>query len=155
MSSIRIAALCLLACANAWAAEPNTETMSITKVDEVKWQDAPLPGIKIAMVQGNPREAGPYTVRVWFSPGSMSRPHWHPETRYITVIKGTWWAGAGEKFAPEATVPIPAGSFVVHHPNKIHYDGAKDEDVIVQISGVGPSATNYANPTDDPKNRKP
>jgi hypothetical protein len=33
------------------------------------------------------------------------------------------------------------GSFVVHHANQIHYDGAKDEEVVLQIMGVGPSAT--------------
>ena len=33
------------------------------------------------------------------------------------------------------------GNFAVHHPGKLHYDGAKDEEVIVQISGVGPSGT--------------
>jgi hypothetical protein len=35
----------------------------------------------------------------------------------------------------------------------VHFDGAKDEEVIVQISGIGPSATNFVNPADDPKNR--
>jgi quercetin dioxygenase-like cupin family protein len=138
------------------AAAEDPATMTATKADQIQWQAyAPMPGIKIATISGNPREVGPYTIRVWFSPGTMSRPHWHPETRYVTVLKGTWWAGTGEKFDPDRTTPMPAGSFVVHHPNKVHYDGAKDEEVIVQISGIGPSGTNFANPADDPKNRKP
>ncbi len=29
---------------------------------------------------------------------------------------------------------------MIHHANQIHYDGAKDEEVIVQISGVGTNA---------------
>jgi hypothetical protein len=36
---------------------------------------------------------------------------------------------------------VPAGSFVIRHPNKIYYDGAKDGEVLLQIIGVGPSAT--------------
>jgi hypothetical protein len=36
---------------------------------------------------------------------------------------------------------VPAGSAVVHHPDKIHYDGAKDEEVTLQITGIGPSGT--------------
>jgi hypothetical protein len=33
------------------------------------------------------------------------------------------------------------------HPAKAHhYDGAKDEEVIVQIIGIGPSATNLVDP---------
>lgn len=155
MISISLAAIVLGLTGTLRAEKPTETTMSITAVDAVKWQEyPPMPGIKVANIFGNPREAGPYTVRVWFSPGTMSRPHSHPETRYITVLKGTWWGGAGPNFDPEATTPIPTGSFVVHHPNQVHYDGAKDEEVIVQISGIGPSGTNFANPADDPKNKK-
>jgi quercetin dioxygenase-like cupin family protein len=28
-------------------------------------------------------------------PGHMSRPHFHPNDRFITVLKGTWWVGTG------------------------------------------------------------
>jgi hypothetical protein len=47
--------------------------------------------------------------------------------------------GSGPKFYKDATTPVPAGSFVVHHPNQIHWDGAKDEEAVVQIMGVGPT----------------
>ena len=36
----------------------------------------------------------------------------------------------------------------MHTPGKVHYGGAKDEEVIVQIMGMGPSGTNMANPAD-------
>jgi hypothetical protein len=36
---------------------------------------------------------------------------------------------------------MSAGSPVVHHPHKIHYDGANDEEVVLQIVGLGPSTT--------------
>ena len=45
-------------------------------------------------------------IRAKFTPRTMSQPHWHPEARYVTVIKGTWWTGAGAKFDPERTVPV-------------------------------------------------
>jgi quercetin dioxygenase-like cupin family protein len=150
-----LAAVATLLTLGAGAAEIDTGTMSVTRPEEIKWQNyLPMPGIKIAVISGNPREAGPYTIRVWFSPNTMTRPHSHPEARQITVIKGTWWAGAGEKFDPEAAVELPTGSVIVHHPNKFHYDGAKAEEAIVQISGVGPSGTSFANPADDPDNKK-
>jgi hypothetical protein len=118
------------------------DTITITMPDGLKWQDYPqLPGVKFAVIAGNPKGQGFYTIRAKFSPGTMSRPHWHPETRYVTVIKGTWWAGEGTKFDPNATTPLPAGSFAVHTARAVHYDGAKDEEVIVQISGIGPSDT--------------
>jgi quercetin dioxygenase-like cupin family protein len=143
----------LLSLGTVQAADPDPATISIIAPEGIKWSDSPMPGIKVAIMSGNPRDAGLYVVRVKFSPGSMSRPHSHPETRYITVLQGTWWAGTGEKFDPQNTVPLPAGSLAVHHPNRVHFDGAKEQEVIVQISGIGPSATNFANPADDPKNR--
>ncbi len=123
------------------------DTITIQQVDGLTWQDYPgLPGVKFVVMAGNPREAGPYTIRAKFSPGTMSRPHWHPEARYVTVLKGTWWAGVGEIFDRDNTTPVPTGGFAIHTAGKVHYDGAKDEEVIVQISGIGPSATNLVNP---------
>ena len=83
-----------------------------------------------------------YVTRNRFVKGTGSRPHYHDHDRYVTVLKGTWWAGEGATFDREATTPVPAGSFVVHTAREVHYDGAKDEEVIVQISGYGPSGTN-------------
>lgn len=119
----------------------------MTSPDNLAWQDYPgLPGVKFAVIAGNPKEAGFYTIRAKFAPGTMSRPHWHPETRYVTVINGTWWAGEGAKFDPNATTPLPAGTFAVHTARAVHFDGAKDEEVIVQISGMGPSGTIVVDP---------
>ncbi len=33
----------------------------------------------------------------------------------------------------------PAGSYVVHYGNKVHYDGAKGEGVVIQVTGMGPA----------------
>jgi hypothetical protein len=76
--------------------------------------------------------------------GNMSRPHFHPNDRYITVLSGTWWVGSGPKFEPESTVPIPAGTLVIHYGNGIHYDGAKQGDVILVIHGMGPATSTPA-----------
>ena len=130
-------------------ADTEAETITITQTDKLEWRDYPgLPGVKFVVIAGNPREAGIYVIRAKFAPHTMSRPHWHPEARYVTVLKGTWWAGTGEKFDPDSTTPVPAGGFAVHTPGKVHYDGAKDEEVIVQIMGMGPSGTNVVNPAD-------
>jgi hypothetical protein len=36
---------------------------------------------------------------------------------------------------------MPAGSFVTHTAGGVHFDGAKDEEVIVLVSGMGPATT--------------
>ena len=56
----------------------------------------------------------------------------HPD-RFITVISGTWWVGAGNKFDPNSTAPMPAGSFVTRYGKQVHYDGAKDQEVTLEI----------------------
>ena len=123
------------------------ETISVVDMDKLQWKDYPgLPGVTFTVVDGDPSKPGIYTIRAKFAPRTMSQPHWHPEARYVTVIKGTWWTGAGAKFDPENTVPVKAGGFSVHTAKEIHYDGAKDEEVIVQISGIGPSGTIPVNP---------
>ena len=130
-------------------AASEAETITITQTDKLEWRDYPgLPGVKFVVIAGNPREAGIYVIRAKFAPHTMSKPHWHPEARYVTVLQGTWWAGTGEKFDPDSTTPVPTGGFAVHTPGKVHYDGAKDEEVIVQIMGMGPSGTNVVNPAE-------
>ncbi len=137
----------MLGCVVPAGADTESETINITQTDKLVWRDYPgLPGVKFVVIAGNPREAGIYVIRAKFAGHTMSKPHSHPEARYVTVLKGTWWAGVGEKFDPDSTTPVPAGGFAVHTPGKVHYDGAKDEEVIVQIMGMGPSATNVVNP---------
>jgi quercetin dioxygenase-like cupin family protein len=137
-----IAALALLTASSALA-DPPTTVMNIYREGELNFVPSKLvPGASQALISGNPSMAGQvYVIRNRFSPNTFSPPHFHPETRYITVLKGTWWVGSGPKFDKNATTPVPAGSFVIHHPHEIHWDGAKDEETIVQIMGVGPSGT--------------
>jgi quercetin dioxygenase-like cupin family protein len=124
-------------------ADPPKEVMNILREGDLKFAPSKTtPGISQVIISGDPAKPGEvYIVRNRFSPGTFSMPHFHPETRYIMVVKGTWWVGSGPKFDKDATTPVPAGSTVVHHPNQIHWDGAKDEEAVVQIMGVGPSAT--------------
>ena len=40
--------------------------------------------------------------------------------------------------------PVPAGSFVTHYANEVHYDGAQDGDVVLEIVGMGPGTLSPA-----------
>ena len=93
------------------------------------------------IVFGDPAKAGLYAIRRKFTPGEMSRPHFHDKDRLVTVIKGTWYTGEGDVFDPAKTVPVKTGGFMLHPAGFHHYDGAKDEEVIVQIIGMGPVQT--------------
>ncbi len=123
------------------AAELNSDAISILTPDDFQWRDEEPSPTNSVNLYGD-RDGNEYYVYLnKFAPGSFSRPHFHENDRYITVLKGTWWVGTGSDFDPDNnTVPLPVGSFVVHTGGEVHYDGAKDEEVWVLISGIGPSA---------------
>jgi len=117
------------------------------KPEEIAWQERPgYDGVKFATLAGDPSKPGIYVIRAKFSPGTMTRPHWHPEDRYVIVVSGTWYTGEGDDFEPDKTVPLKPGSFMMHPAKAHHFDGAKDEEVVVQIAGVGPSGTTLVHP---------
>lgn len=113
--------------------------------DEVVWEGE-AGSIQRTVLAGDPTQPGLYVVRVKFPRGVMTRNHYHREDRHVVVIQGTWYAGTGDEFAPEKTVPMQPGSYMKHPAGAHHFDGAKDEEVIVQISGIGPSDTTRLRP---------
>lgn len=125
------------------AADPDPAVMSYQLPDQIEWVDTGR-GVSQAVLVGNPSEPGLYVVLVKWHPGNMSRPHSHPNDRFITVLSGTWWLGSGEEYDPDSTYPVPAGTFVTHYANEFHYDGAKDEEAVLKIVGMGPATATSA-----------
>jgi hypothetical protein len=125
------------------AAAPDPKVLAFTLPDKIPWKDNPG-GARQAVLAGDPEKPGLYVVLTQWTPHHMSHPHFHPNDRFIYVISGTWWVGTGSKYDPESTTPIPAGSFVTHYGKQIHYDGAKDELVTLEIVGMGPATSTPA-----------
>src|SRR6202521_4234568 len=134
----------LLLLGSAKAADLNPAALKIQLPDQIKWVDDMKRGESSAILAGDPEMPGLYVELVKWHAHHMSRPHFHPNDRFITVISGTWWVGTGTKYDPDSTVPIPAGSFVTDVGKGIHYDGAKDEDVVLEIVGMGPATATSA-----------
>ncbi len=104
----------------------------------------PPEGSRSVRVLGRGGEPGMYVMRMTFAADTGTRPHFHDQARYITVIEGTWWVALGPEAAtydPDKMIPMKAGSFLFEPPNGIHYDQARDEAVTVQIMGMGPVKT--------------
>ena len=141
LCAIGIATLVSLGAAK--ATDLNPAAIMIKLPDQIKWVDEPR-GISTAVLQGDPDKPGLYVELAKWHAHHMSRPHFHPNDRFITVISGTWWVGTGTKFDPDHTVPLPPGSFAVHHGKEVHYDGAKDEDTVLEIVGEGPATSTPA-----------
>ena len=138
----------LAACAPLGSAKPpvpvlNPAAITITPPDQIHWSEESN-GALNAVLAGDPNKEGLYVTLVRWRAGHMSHPHFHPNDRFITVISGTWWVGTGPKFDPASTVPVKAGSFVVHKGKQIHYDGAKEGDAVLEIVGMGPATATPA-----------
>lgn len=87
---------------------------------------------------GDPAKPGPYAMLLRWGPHSFSRPHFHTQPRYSMVVSGTWWVSSSNVFDPDKTYPLPAGTVVSDVLNTVHWDGAKDEPVVLLIVGTGP-----------------
>jgi quercetin dioxygenase-like cupin family protein len=126
--------------AGPWAGgDPSAATIKLP--DQIQWKDnGPNKTVTLA---GDPEKEGLYVQMLTWKKGNFSRPHFHPNDRYIYVLEGTWWVGSGNKFDPEnLTVPMKAGTYVTHFAKGVHWDGAKaDEDATIILIGMGP-ATN-------------
>jgi hypothetical protein len=130
---------------SAAAGELNPAAISFKPPDQIPWKDNPEnPGVKSAVLAGDPSKPGLYVVMTKWLAGHMSHPHFHPNDRFITVLSGTWWMGTGTKFDPESTVPVTAGTFVTHYAKQVHYDGAKEGDTVLLIVGEGPATATPA-----------
>ena len=125
------------------------DTPSLVRIlpEQVQWVEEPNGlGFQRAVIEGDPSKPGIYIVRVKFPPWVMSSNHYHQEDRYAVVLKGTWYTGSGDEFAPDKTVPLKPGSSMKHPAGTHHFDGAKEEEVIVQIVGYGPTSTTRLRP---------
>ena len=119
--------------------------------EDVRFKSALGIGPEQAVLFGDPSKPGLYVIRVRFPPGAHSNPHFHSRDRHATVIKGVWWNGVGEELDFNKAIPMKAGSYVLHPANGVHWDGAGDEEVVVQIIGEGPVETTAVGATDAPR----
>jgi mannose-6-phosphate isomerase-like protein (cupin superfamily) len=131
----------LLSASPALTQTPQPAFLRVTP-EAVKWvKDTDGSGVERATIHGDPSKQGIYVVRIKFPPGVMSLNHYHQEDRHAVVLKGTWHTGTGDAFDPSKTVALTPGSYMMHPAGAHHFDGAKDEEVILQIIGYGPTST--------------
>jgi hypothetical protein len=123
--------------------ELNPAAISIKLPGQIKWTASPA-GNVTAVLYGDPTKPGLYIILTKWPAHHNSRPHFHPNDRYITVLSGTWWVSTGSKYDPDHMVPYPTGSYAVHYGKQIHYDGAKDGDTVLEIVGEGPATSTPA-----------
>jgi len=111
-------------------------------------------GIQTVVLKGDPDKTGIYTMMLRVPPHTQIAAHSHRDDRVATVISGTWRIGYGERFDEAKLKALPPGSFYTEPPGDAHFAETGDEPVVVQITGFGPSSTEYVDPTQDPRRHK-
>lgn len=104
------------------------------------WNDAPpsMPkGTKMAILEGDPKAAGLFTIRLKVAKGAMLPKHTHPKPERVTVLSGKVRVNIN---GSETT--FTAGGFYVNPPNEPH-TVAFDEESELQLTCEGPWGLQY------------
>jgi quercetin dioxygenase-like cupin family protein len=110
--------------------------------ETLKWGGPPqIPELKAAWVLGTEKDEGTYVLRVKLAKGGKIPVHTHPDKRYSTILSGTLYVGFGDKSDDSKMIAVPEGAVYVAPANVPHFLWAKDDDVVYQEGGVGPTAT--------------
>ena len=115
---VLLAAAAALAAA-APASKPRPEMSWLPQFDAAKldWKPADrsfAPGAEVAMLGGDPRQGGLFSIRVKLPAGARLAPHKHPGVERITVLSGSILIGEGAAPDKPGKQPLP-----VSRPNFI------------------------------------
>lgn len=134
--------------------QPGQEAFKAILSEDIDWKPFPAfpPSVRLAVVVGQPSEAGPYTIRVKVPHGEKLMPHKHREDRVYTVISGVFYVGLGDQFDATKLGAYPPGAVIVLPGNTPHFHWAKSAEYVTQVSAMGPLGLEYLNAKDDPRN---
>ena len=97
------------------------------------------PGMKLAVLEGDPGAKGPYVVRLSFPAGYRFPVHWHPGTENLTVVSGPFQLAMGNTADWNALRTYSPGDFIYIPPRHAHFGGsAAQGPSVIQLHGEGP-----------------
>ncbi len=152
---IALVALAALIVSPALATESVMEGHISIVPSEIEWTDGPSigPGAKLAVLEGDLKQAAPFTMRIMLPPNFKVPAHTHPVFERVTVLSGTFYLGIGETFDSNKARAYPAGGVAMMPPGMPMYAYTGEEGSVIQIHGTGPWGINYLNPEEDPRNK--
>jgi quercetin dioxygenase-like cupin family protein len=142
--SHRIVGACLGVLAAAGIAAAQGAALPLIQIRPADLRFVPMPnGTYQARVVGDVTARGPYAARTRLPAGLRIPPHFHPEERIVLILSGTLYVGYGERFDEAKMVALPAGSVFTEPSKQPHFTWAKDGEVVLHVTGTGPSATTW------------
>ena len=139
----------------AWAAEQAGGFVAVTPA-QLKWTDAPGigPGVKIAIIEGDLKAAGPVTFRIKVPPDTKIPVHTHPLVEHVTVLSGMFYFAIGDKYDVAKAKAYSTGSALVIPTGVPMFAFTKDKESMIQVHSIGPWGIHYLNPDEAPGKKK-
>ena len=154
---VAIVGLTTVLCLGAVAQEKKEGAMGhgIVRPADLKWTPI-IKGCELASVDGDLNAEGtPFVLRLRCAAGTKIPAHWHPTDERITVVKGTFQVGIGEKFDAAGLQTMNAGDFA-NMPKEMRHFALSKTATIVQVHAMGPFKVNWVNPAEvSPPETKP
>ena len=101
------------------------------------------PEALMAVLYGNPAEAGHYIVRFKLPPSWAGRPHTHGRTELLTIHSGTCYLAYGDALTREAAKKLSAGAFIAFPAGTKMRGFTGEYECVVDVQGQGPLTTQY------------
>lgn len=98
-----------------------------------------MAAVQSVVVHGDPSATGLYTLMLRIPPHTRIAAHGHPDERIGTVVAGAWRIGYGARFDASALRELPAGSFYTEPAGRLHFAETGDSEVILHLTGIGPT----------------
>ena len=154
MSLFSITSYCQTTDSVAKAAPPKKDTVVVLPKgavqltpDKMLWMAGPetMPkGTQMCVLYGDPKEAGPFAIRLKLPANQVIKLHTHPKDEVVTVIEGSVMVGFGERIQLSKSKTFGAGSFYVNPANSKHFVAIEKDGATVQINGIGPWTTVFS-----------
>lgn len=126
------------------------------QASEMEWKAGPdslPPGVQMTVIDGSPKEKGPFTMRLKFPANFKVPPHWHTKDENLTILEGEFNMGMGDKFDESATHKIMPEGYIKMPAKTRHFAMSGPQGATLQLHGMGPFDITYVNKADDPRKK--
>ncbi len=118
--------------------------VEIVTPDALSWQPVEgEPEARMAVLYGNPAEAGHFIVRFKLPPSWVGRPHTHGSTELLTIHSGMCYLAFGDALTREAAKKFSPGAFVACPAGTKMNAFTGEDECVVDVQGQGPLTTQY------------